>query len=82
MATFSSLILMPMTFLGGTFFSISHVPEWLRLVLYILPLTHSSICLRAVALGQPVPWNSFIALIMFMSSFILLGGMALRRISE
>lgn len=82
MATFSSLILMPMTFLGGTFFSLSQVPEWLRLVLYILPLTHSSACLRAAALGQPVPWSSFIAIIMFMSVFLVTGRMALRRISE
>lgn len=82
MATFSSLILMPMTFLGGTFFSLSQVPEWLRLVLYILPLTHSSACLRAAALGQPVPWSSFIALIMFMAVFLVTGRMALRRMSE
>lgn len=82
MATFSSLILMPMTFLGGTFFSLSQVPEWLRLVLYILPLTHSSACLRAAALGQPVPWSSFIAIILFMSAFLVTGRMALRRISE
>lgn len=82
MATFSSLILMPMTFLGGTFFSLSQVPEWLRFVLCILPLTHSSACLRALALGQPMPWGSFIAIVLFLSAFLLLGGIALRRMSE
>lgn len=82
MATFSSLILMPMTFLGGTFFSISQVPEWLRFVLYILPLTHSSLCLRAIALGQPLPWGSLIAIVLFMASFVLLGSVALRSMSE
>ncbi|HOK58911.1 MAG TPA: ABC transporter permease [Methanothrix sp.] len=82
MATFSSLILIPMTFLGGTFFSLSQVPDWLRLALYILPLTHSSACLRAAALSQPMPWGSFIAIILFMSAFLILGGVALRRLSE
>jgi len=42
LATFSSLILLPMTFLGGTFFSLSQVPTALKLALYVLPLTHSS----------------------------------------
>jgi ABC-type multidrug transport system permease subunit len=81
MATFSSLILLPMTFLGGTFFSINQVPIALKIALYALPLTHSSICLRAAALGQPVPWESFLALVVFLLAFSL-GSMAvLRKIS-
>ncbi len=81
MATFSSLLLMPMTFLGGTFFSVSQVPEWLRAALYLLPLTHSSICLRALALGEPLPLRPFLALSAFMMAFLFLGGLALKRIS-
>jgi ABC-2 type transport system permease protein len=81
MATFSSLILMPMAFLGGTFFSLSQVPEWLKYALYAMPLTHSSSFLRAAALDQPLPWISFLVLLMFFMVF-LLGGMAtLRKIS-
>jgi ABC-type multidrug transport system permease subunit len=71
MATFSSLILLPMTFLGGTFFSVNQVPIALKIALYALPLTHSSICLRAAALDQPVPWDSFLALVAFFLAFIL-----------
>jgi hypothetical protein len=54
--TFSSVILLPMTFLGGTFF---HYPRsgGLKYALYILPLTHSSLFLRAAALDQPLPWD-------------------------
>ncbi len=81
MATFSSLLLMPMTFLGGTFFSVSQVPEWLRAALYLLPLTHSSICLRALALGETLPLRHFLALSAFMMAFLFLGGLALKRIS-
>jgi ABC-2 type transport system permease protein len=81
MATFSSLILLPMTFLGGTFFSVNQVPTALKIALYALPLTHSSICLRAAAFGQPIPWESFLALVAFLLAFSL-GSMAvLRKIS-
>jgi ABC-type multidrug transport system permease subunit len=81
MATFGSLILMPMTFLGGTFFSLSQVPVGLKYALYILPLTHASLFLRAVALDQPLPWTSFLALGAFFVIFLLGGMMALKRAS-
>ena len=81
MATFSSLILLPMTFLGGTFFSVNQVPVALKIALYALPLTHSSICLRAAALGQPVPLESFLALAAFLLAFFLGSVAVLRKIS-
>jgi ABC-type polysaccharide/polyol phosphate export permease len=81
MATFSSMILMPMTFLGGTFFSLSQVPMGLKYALYILPLTHASLFLRAAALDQPLPWMSFLALLAFFVAFLVGGMMALKRTS-
>jgi len=81
MATFSSLILLPMTFLGGTFFSVNQVPVALKIALYALPLTHSSICLRAAALGQPIPWESFLTLAVFLLAFFLGNIVVLRKIS-
>ena len=81
MATFGSLILMPMTFLGGTFFSVSQVPFGLKIALYALPLTHSSLFLRAAALDQPIPWSSFMVLFLFFLLFLGGGMMALRRMS-
>lgn len=81
MVTFGSLVLMPMTFLGGTFFSLSQVPTWLQYGLSLLPLTHSSTCLRAAALGQPIPWESFMVLLGFLVAFFLGGMAALKKIS-
>jgi ABC-2 type transport system permease protein len=81
MATFSSLVLLPMTFLGGTFFSLSQLPEALKVVLYILPLTHSSQCLRAVTLGQPFPWLSLLVIVGFGLAFFLGCVLVLRRAS-
>jgi ABC-2 type transport system permease protein len=65
MGTFSTLVILPMTFLSSTFFSISQLPDAVKAVLYVLPLTHSSESLRAAALGQPFPLLSFIALLVF-----------------
>ena len=58
MATFSNLVLLPMTFLGGTFFSPSGIPPVLKALIYFLPLTNVSQCLRAEALGLAFPWVS------------------------
>lgn len=63
MATFTSVILMPMTFLGGTFFALSQVPDWMEGIFYALPLTHYSQCLRAEALGDSFPWYSLAVLV-------------------
>jgi ABC-type multidrug transport system permease subunit len=81
MAVFGSLILMPMTFLGGTFFSLSQVPVGLKYALYALPLTHSSLFLRAAALDQPLPWDSFLILLMFFAAFLVGGMITLKKIS-
>jgi len=71
MGNFNTLVLLPMTFLGGTFFSLNNLPEALKVVLYFLPLTHSSLCLRAEALGQPFPWLSLLAITGFGLAFLL-----------
>jgi len=81
MATFSSLVILPMAFLGGTFFSLSQLPEALKVILYIIPLTHSSQCLRAVTLGQPFPWLSLLVIVGFGLAFFLGGVLVLRRAS-
>jgi ABC-type multidrug transport system permease subunit len=81
MSTVSSLVLLPMTFLSGTFFSLSQVPEALQAVLYLLPLTHSSQCLRAATLQQPFPWISFVVLLGFAVFFFAASMKVLKRIS-
>jgi ABC-2 type transport system permease protein len=81
MGTFGTLVILPMTFLSGTFFSLSQLPEAAKAVLYVLPLTHSSQTLRAAALGQPFPWLSFLALLGFGLVFFLACIVALKRTS-
>lgn len=73
MATFSSVVILPMTFLCGTFFSVSSLPVFFQALLYCLPLTHASECIRAASLGTAFPWLSFVVLIMFGITFFLIG---------
>jgi ABC-type polysaccharide/polyol phosphate export permease len=55
------------------------VPEALKYALYLLPLTHASICLRASILGQSVPYLSMLALIVFLALFAGGALLALKR---
>ncbi|MCW3995991.1 MAG: ABC transporter permease [Candidatus Bathyarchaeota archaeon] len=81
MSTFSNLVILPMTFLCGTFFALSQMPDVAKAVLYVLPLTHSSQCLRAAALAQPFPWLSLVALLGFGASFFVGSVFALKKAS-
>ncbi len=71
MNVFMSLVILPMAFLSGTFFSLAQVPNTMRIVLSFSPLTHASLCLRAASLGQPFPWVSLGILLVFGFAFLL-----------
>ena len=70
-----------MTFLCGTFFSLSQLPDVAKAVLYFLPLTHSSALLRATVLGQAFPWLSFAGLLAFGVAFFVGCTVALKKSS-
>lgn len=79
MTLFMSLVVLPMSFLSGTFFSLSQVPQALSIALYVSPLTHACLCLRASALGQVFPWASFVVLVAFGVAFFALCFVALKK---
>nr|WP_256871948.1 ABC transporter permease [Nostoc sp. TCL26-01] len=57
---YNNFVIIPMSFLGATFFDPSTLPPVFKVVVYLLPLTYTSIGLRAVAhlpLSQ-FPWYS------------------------
>ncbi len=53
---YNNFLIVPMSFLGGTFFDPTTVPGLLKVVVYAIPLTYASVGLRAVALGGAFPW--------------------------
>ncbi|WP_052035214.1 ABC transporter permease [Xenococcus sp. PCC 7305] len=46
---YNNFVIVPMSFLGGTFFDPAHLPGLLKAVVYLLPLTYTSSGLRASA---------------------------------
>ncbi|WP_052050528.1 ABC transporter permease [Leptolyngbya sp. KIOST-1] len=62
---FNNFLIVPMSFLGGTFFDPSTLPVALKVIVYLLPLTYTTVGLRAAAY-QPLaefPWYSIPILI-------------------
>lgn len=71
MATFNSLIILPMTFLCGTFFSVSALNPVFQGLLYCFPLTYSSEIIRAAALPDflDFPWICMLGLLLWGIAF-------------
>ncbi len=64
---FNNFLIVPMSFLGGTFFDPTTLPVALKPIVYALPLTYTTIGLRAVAY-KPIaefPWYTLPILLAF-----------------
>lgn len=79
MNLFNSFVILPMTFLCGTMFSLDNLPDIVKAIIEVLPLTQTSNCVRAAALGWDFPWLSLAVLIGYGVLFFLLGRFALRK---
>ena len=72
---FNNFLIVPMSFLGGTFFDPTTLPAALKPIVYALPLTYTTIGLRAVAyksLGE-FPWYSIPILLGFVIALSFIG---------
>lgn len=58
MGSFTSFVIVPMSFLSNTFFAIDDLPSGVNVIINFMPLTHASKALRAVVLENPFPWSS------------------------
>jgi len=58
---FNNFLIVPMSFLGGTFFDPATLPPLLKGIVYLLPLTYTTVGLRAAAYKplSEFPWYSF-----------------------
>lgn len=76
MNRFTTYVITPMTFLCGTFFSLSKVPQAIKILINLLPLTHSTHALRAIALNGEMQIYSVVILVAYFIVFYFLGVMA------
>lgn len=71
----NNFLIVPMSFLGATFFDPQGLPMVLKGIVYLLPLTYTSIGLRA-AVYQPLsqfPWYSFPVLLLMAIALSAIG---------
>lgn len=62
---FNSVVILPMTFLCGTIFSLESLPDIVQSVIGILPLTHSTECIRSAILQTDFPVVSFLVMALY-----------------
>jgi ABC-type multidrug transport system permease subunit len=79
LSLFNTFVIFPMSFLCGTFFSTSGLPILLREGIYLLPLTHSSLLLRSLALGHSFLYWSVLVLAAYALLFLGLSRWAIDR---
>ena len=61
----NTYILLPMSFLCGTFFTTAALPDIMKLIIDLLPLTHTSYLLRGLAGQTVVAWESVVVLVLY-----------------
>ncbi|MDJ1181635.1 ABC transporter permease [Roseofilum casamattae] len=71
---YNNFLIIPMSFLGGTFFDPSTLPGFLKVIVYVLPLTYTTLGLRASAYEMSqFPWYSIPALLIMAIALALVG---------
>ncbi|BAF59656.1 MAG: ABC transporter permease [Pelotomaculum sp.] len=80
MASFFTFVLLPMSFLCGTFFSPDRLPKVFVYIIEVLPLTHASYLLRAIASGHGIQPLSLAVLVVYAAVFFAVGVAAVRKV--
>lgn len=82
MSNFTTFVILPMSFLCGTFFSPNTLPKFVYYIVEALPLTHASYALRILARGGPVPLFSLAVLLGYTIILFLASVAVVKRIRE
>ena len=79
MAQVNTYILLPMSFLCGTFFKTSTLPDGIRFFIEILPLTHTSYLLRGLSTNSEYSILSMIVLILYLVLLFIIANWSFRK---
>jgi ABC-type polysaccharide/polyol phosphate export permease len=80
-ATYSNFFIMPMAFFSGTFFPVDKIPQFIKPIIYLMPLTHTNIVIRKAALDAE-GLISFAILIIYSMAFFIYGSRLIKKYSE
>jgi ABC-2 type transport system permease protein len=81
-AFLNSFIIVPMSFLCGTFFPLERLPVWAQWLVNALPLTHGAAIIRAAALDREPPLVSAVVMVLYAAVFIYGASVLVRRAGE
>ena len=79
LTSINSVVILPMTFLCGTLFSVSSLPDVVAAVIWALPFTHASELIRSTSLGWDFPWVSLLVISLYFIAFLVLDYMIIRK---
>lgn len=80
-STYNNFFILPMAFFSGTFFPINRMPELLRVVIYVLPLTHANILIRKTQMDTQ-GCVSLLVLLSYAAVFFWYGSRLIRNYNE
>jgi ABC-2 type transport system permease protein len=80
MSNFNSFVIIPMSFLSGTFFSPDKLPEPFQSMILVYPLTHASLILRTLSAGRVPEAGSILILAAYSALFFYLAGRMTKRV--
>lgn len=80
-ATYNNIFILPMAFFSGTFFPIDRMPEFLRTIIYIFPLTHTNIVIRQSSINEAA-LESLAILVLYAIIFFIIGSRLISNYSE
>lgn len=79
------IVVLPMWFLSGGLYPLESMPEWMRVVAYVNPMTYATDAMRAVML-RGIIWKAFaldvLVLVGFAVSMLIAGSLSFRRTIE
>lgn len=68
---FTNMVITPMSFLCGTFYSVGNLPWFFKWIIELLPLTHTTRLIRRLSFGYGLDLFSFMITIIYMIILII-----------
>lgn len=80
-STYNNFFILPMAFFSGTFFPVDRMPEVLKWLVYVFPLTHTNIVIRKQVIDGE-GYVSLAILLLYAVVFFCVGARLIRNYSE
>lgn len=80
MSKFTNFIITPMSFLCGTFFPLDKMPVGIKEIIWVLPLTHTSLALRSSAGDLSARFLHPAVLLFYFAVFLIIGMKVCKRV--